>query len=151
MDPVEALYRRLLEPWNVRDAAGMAALFARDGSLVGFDGSAIDGRGEIQRHLAPIFKDHPTAAFVGKVREVRYLGAGAALLRAVAGMVPPGAADIKPELNAVQAMVATSVDDGTWQVELFQNTPAAFHGRPDAVEALSAELREVLRATPPPC
>jgi uncharacterized protein (TIGR02246 family) len=118
-------------------------MFAEDGSLVGFDGSPIDGRGEIEGHLAPIFADHPTAAYVGKVREVRSLATDVALLRAVAGMVPPGASDLKPELNAVQTLVAVR-RDGRWQIAMYHNTPAAFHGRPEAVEALTNELRELL-------
>lgn len=90
MDPVETLYRRLLDRWNARNAAAMAGLFAPEGGMVGFDGSAIDGHAQIERHLTPIFKDHPTAAFVGTVREIRPLGPPASLLRAVVGMVPPG-------------------------------------------------------------
>jgi len=31
---------------------------------------------------------------------------------------------------------------GHWRVELFQSTPAALHGRPDAVQAMSRELAE---------
>ena len=35
--------------------------------------------------------------------------------------------------------------DGKWKIISFQNTPAAFHGRPELAEQLSAELREELR------
>ena len=66
------LYRDLLEAWNRRDAAGMAALFAHDGSLVGFDGSQVDGGPPaVAAHLAPIFASHATPAYVGKIRELR--------------------------------------------------------------------------------
>jgi hypothetical protein len=47
-------------------------------------------------------------------------------------------------LNAIQTFVA-SREAGGWQVQALQNTPAAFHGRPEARELLTAELREVLR------
>ena len=140
---VRGLYQALLEQWNRRDAAGMADLFAEAGHLVGFDGSVVNGRAAIAAHLAPIFRDHPTAAYVGKVREVRFLAPGVAVLRAVAGLVPPGAADINPALNAVQSLVAAR-HDGQWRVELYQNTPAAFHGRPEESAALTAELRQLL-------
>jgi hypothetical protein len=43
-----------------------------------------------------IFAHHATAAYVAKVRSVRVLGEGVALLRAVAGMVPPGGSAINP-------------------------------------------------------
>ncbi|MEW6605443.1 MAG: SgcJ/EcaC family oxidoreductase, partial [Thermoproteota archaeon] len=83
----------MLECWNRRDAAAMASLFADDGNIIGFDGSQVDGQDGIRSHLSRIFSDHPTAAYVGKVREVRFLAPEVAILRAVAGMVPPGQSD----------------------------------------------------------
>ena len=135
-----ALYRELLESWNRRDARAYGALFTPEGTLVGFDGSAVDSRPSIVAHLEGIFADHEPAAYVGKVREVRELAPGAALLRAVAGMVPPGASAIEPGVNTMHVLVAVEGDDG-WRAAHFQSTPAAFHGRPEAVEALTAELQ----------
>jgi uncharacterized protein (TIGR02246 family) len=140
---VRGLYAALLEQWNRRDAAGMAALFGEAGHLVGYDGSVINGRAAIAGHLAPIFADHPTPAYVGKVREVRFLTPDVAVLRAVTGLVPAGTRDLNPDLNAVQSLVAAR-HGGQWQVELYQNTPAAFHGRPEESAALTAELRALL-------
>ena len=139
---LRTLHASLLDAWNRRDAKAMAALFADKGSQVGFDGSLANGPDEILKHLEPIFRDHPTARFVAKVREVRMLGSNAALLRAVAGMIPPGKAEIKQDVNAIQTLVASRVL-GQWRIELFQNTPAAWHGRPKDVEALTAELQAV--------
>ena len=139
---VEALFANLLGRWNDRDASGYAALFADDGSLVGFDGSPVESAAAIGEHLRSIFADHQPATYVAKVREVRPLGPDTTLLRAIAGMVPPGANDIKPEVNAIQVLVAVR-RDGAWRVAHFQNTPAAFHGRPEATQALTEELRAV--------
>ena len=101
------LYRDLLDAWNRRDAAGMAALFAHDGSLVGFDGSQVDGGPPaVAAHLAPIFASHATPAYVGKVREVRTLAPKVSLVRAVAGMVPEGRRDLNPALNTIHTLVA---------------------------------------------
>jgi uncharacterized protein (TIGR02246 family) len=143
---VRALHRALLDAWNSCDAEAYARLFAIDANMIGFDGSCVDGRDEIRSHLADIFGSHQTAAYVAKVREVRLLSPDVALLRAVAGMVPPDGDDLNPEVNAVQSLVATR-DDGEWRVVLFQNTPAAFHGRPELAEQLTDELRGVLRAS----
>jgi uncharacterized protein (TIGR02246 family) len=143
-DEVRTLYRDLLDRWNRRDAADMAALFADEGHVIGFDGSQVDGRSAIEAHLRPIFADHPTAAYVASVREVRPLGTDVALLRAVVGMLPPGQTDLNPSVNAIQTLVAAR-RDGRWRVELFQNTPAVFHGRPEAGRALMDELQAVLR------
>lgn len=141
---VRALYQRLLDAWNAQDANAYAMLFGQKGHVVGFDGSVVNGRAAIGEHLRLIFADHVTAAYVGIVREVRFLGGDTALLRAVVGMVPPGAEDINPAANAIQSLVATRAN-GHWHVELFHNTPAQFHGRPELAEELTAALRAQLK------
>jgi uncharacterized protein (TIGR02246 family) len=137
---IQGLYRALLDAWNARDAYRYGAAFTDDGHAVGFDGSQLDGRQAIASSLRAIFEHHPTGTYTGIVREVQELAPGVGLLRAVAGMVPHGETDLKPELNAIQTLVAVR-RDGAWRAVLFQNTPAAFHGRPDAVAALTGELR----------
>ncbi len=142
-DAVMRLYFQLLGSWNERDAHAYAALFAENAAVVGFDGSQMSGRAEIEATVGQIFADHMTAVYVGKVREVRILAPGVALLRAVCGMIPRGQTDLNPAVNAVQSLLATQHGD-EWQIALFQNTPAQFHGRPDLADALSNELRALL-------
>ncbi|GAA3956070.1 hypothetical protein GCM10023085_43330 [Actinomadura viridis] len=72
------------------------------------------------------------------------VGPGAAVLRAIVAMVPPGAGDLRPDLNAIQTITAAQ-RMGLWRIVSFQTTPAQFHGRPDAVRAHTEELRQVLR------
>ena len=143
---VRLLYQTLLEAWNDKDAHEMAELFSANGNVIGFDGSQMDGRKQIESVLGQIFADHPTPVYVAAVREVRFLAPGVALLRAVAGMVPRGHSDINPALNAVQSLIATKEQD-RWRIALFQNTPAALHGRAELSEQLTAELRQALRAS----
>jgi len=140
---IRALYHALLESWNRRSAAGMAALFAEAGNTVGFDGSQVDGRSAIEAHLSQVFADHTPPPFLAKVREVRLLTPQVALLRGVVGMVPCGQADLNPDLNAIQTLIATQ-RSGRWEIDLFQNTPAAYHGRPELQAALTDELRALL-------
>jgi uncharacterized protein (TIGR02246 family) len=78
---VHALYRQLLDSWNQRSADEFAALFDEESHLVGFDGSTINGKAEIESHIGQIFADHQTAAYVGKVRGVRFLTPEVAILR----------------------------------------------------------------------
>lgn len=141
------LYQRLIEAWNKRNARDYALLFASNASIVGFDGSQVNGQMEIGAHVSEIFSHHQTASYVTIVREVRPIESDVALLRANAGMVPPGKDEINPELNAVQSMVAAR-KSGKWEIALFQNTPAAFHGRPELSKKLTEELRAVLRQMP---
>lgn len=144
-DDVLALYSRLLNAWNVRSATSFAAQFTENGSVIGFDGSQLDGRAAIAAELSRIFADHRPAAFVAKVREVRALGGDLTLLRAAAGMLPPDQSALKPDRNVIQSLVIV-VEAGAPRIALFQNTPARFDGRPQLVEQLTAELTAVLRS-----
>ncbi|MBA2870012.1 uncharacterized protein (TIGR02246 family) [Anoxybacillus calidus] len=141
---VIALYQQLLDAWNNRSADAMAEQFTEKGELIGFDGSHAIGREEIFSHLHPIFENHPTPPYVSKVKDVRLLGSEIAILRAIAGMVPPGQSDLDPKFNAHHTLVAIKSEKG-WQIELFQNTPAQFHGRPELVEQMTEELRQLLK------
>jgi uncharacterized protein (TIGR02246 family) len=141
---VQELYQQLIDGWNNRSARRMADQFAEDGEMIGFDGSQAIGREEIFSHLDPIFKEHPTPPFVTKVKDVRFLGLDVAILRAIAGMVPPGQSDLDPKLNTHHTLVAVK-NDGKWRIALFQNTPAQFHGRPELVEQMTEELKQLLK------
>lgn len=139
------MYGRLLDAWNRRSAGDFAELFGESGSCVGFDGSPMQGRSEIAASLSAIFEHHPTASYVAKIREVRSLSPTVTLIRAVAGMIPPGKSEISADRNAIQSLVIMESRQGT-QIALFQNTPAAFDGRPELRENLTKELSDVARA-----
>jgi uncharacterized protein (TIGR02246 family) len=138
---VAALYRQIIDGWNQHSAEAFARAFALYGEAIGFDGSRMIGRGEIAGTLGQIFADHVTAPYVAKVKSVRLVSSDTAVLSAIVGMVPPGAAELNPALNAVQTVVAVRRDGG-WQVELLQTTPAQLHGRPEEVEWMTEELRQ---------
>ena len=138
-DEIRSLHRDLLDSWNIRDHKAFAGHFTVDGASVGFDGSAMEGQDQIERHLRDIFVQHQTAVYVAKVKDIRFLSPDVALLRAVVGMVPPGQTDINPAVNAVQTLLAVE-KEGQWRIALLQNTPAAFHGRPDLSDQLTEEL-----------
>jgi uncharacterized protein (TIGR02246 family) len=144
-DAVTSLYQRLIAGWNAGDAEAMAAALAHDGLVIGFDGSQMIGREAVTTELGRIFAEHETAGYVTKIRLVRSMGsdADAALLYAVAGMVPPGSEGVMVDRNAVQTVIAHRAGDG-WSVVLFQTTPAQLHGRPELSEALTAELTELV-------
>jgi uncharacterized protein (TIGR02246 family) len=144
-EEVRATYYAILAGWNAADGTAFAAPFADDGEVIGFDGSRVVGRVPIETEMAGIFTDHATGRYVGIVRSVRQLGRDVAVLHAVSGVLPAGADAIKPDLNSMQSLVAQRQADG-WRVILYQNTPAAFHGRPELAEALTAELTAELHA-----
>ena len=139
------LYRQLLEAWNARDATAFAALFMDHGSVIGFDGSPMNGCEEIASTLESIFGSHQTARYVAKIREIRRLAAEVLLVRSVVGMMPPGKAELNPAVNAIQSLVTVG-RGADMRIALLHNTPAAFHGRPELAEQLMLELTDVLRS-----
>jgi len=143
------LYEKLIQAWNKRNARDFALLFASNGSIVGYDGSQVDGQLDVGAHISEIFSHHQTASYVTIVREVRPISSDVVVLRANAGMVPPGKDELNPDRNAVQSMVAAR-KGGKWEIALFQNTPAAYDGRPELSKKLTEELRTVLREKPFP-
>ena len=141
---IRSIYIRLIKSWNENNSEGFSSLFTDDGSIVGFDGSEVNGKREIQNHLSGIFADHRTARYVTIVREIRSLSDDVVLLRSVAGLVPPGQKRINPAMNAIQSLVSIKEAD-QFRIALFQNTPAAFHGRPEEAEQLTKELQARLQ------
>jgi uncharacterized protein (TIGR02246 family) len=138
---VKELYSSLLNTWNSQNAQGFAQLFASDGNAIGFDGSEMNGPAEIESQLKTIFASHKVSSYVSVIREIRELSSSVYLLRAVAGMVPPGKTQINPKVNAIQTLIAKTEND-QFKIALFQNTPAAFHERPELGAGLTQELQE---------
>ena len=140
---IRALYAQLLDGWNRRSGAAVAAGFADDGDIIGFDGSHHRGRLSIAADLRQVFASHQTPAYVGVVRSVRPMAPGVAILLAHAGMIPAGGTDFDANLHTVHTLVAVD-EGGRWRISLFQSTPAAWHQHPEAREALTEELRGLL-------
>jgi len=140
---VIALYQDLLKNWNDRHASDYADLFLDDANIIGFDGSQANGKKDIHAHIEQVFRSHDTGTYISIVEEIRFISNEIALLRAVAGLVPPGQRDINPATNAIQTMIAQK-QENRFRIAVFQNTPAAFHERPDLREQLTNELRSVL-------
>jgi uncharacterized protein (TIGR02246 family) len=139
---VRVLYDTFITAWNDHDGTAMAAAFTEDGVVIGFDGSVSSGKEAIGSEMTNIFADHETGRYAVKVKSVRELAQQAVILRAIAGLIPPGQIAIRPETNSHQTVVAEA-QDGQWRIVLFQNTPAQFHGRPELVEEMTQELQAV--------
>jgi len=140
---IEKLYKELLTFWNNQSGVGMASLFAEDANVIGFDGSQMNGRQEIETELKQVFANHRTARYVWKIEEIRFLDSQTAVLRSIVGMVPPGKIELNSAMNAIQSLIAIR-QNGFWKISLFQNTPAQFHGRPELVDAMTKELSKLL-------
>ena len=140
---IRALYSQFLDGWNRRSGAAVAAGFADDGDIIGFDGTHHRGRLSIAADLRQIFGTHQTPSYLGVVRSVRPMADGVAVLLAHAGMIPAGESDVDPQLHVVHTVVAVD-QGGRWRISLLQATPAAWHQHPEARDALTQELRGLL-------
>jgi uncharacterized protein (TIGR02246 family) len=140
---IEILHKELLTFWNNQSGVGMASLFTEDANVIGFDGSQMNGRLQIETELKQVFANHRTARYVWKIEEIRFLDSQTALLRAIVGMILPGKKELNSATNAIQSLIAIKQND-LWKISLFQNTPAQFHGRPELVDAMTQELSKLL-------
>jgi uncharacterized protein (TIGR02246 family) len=141
---IRALYASFLDGWNRRSGAAVAAGFADDGDIIGFDGTHHRGRLSIAADLRAVFGSHQTPAYVAVVRSVRPVAPDVAVLIANAGMIPAGGNDLDPDLHTVHTLVAVDEGRGRWRISLFQATPAAWHAHPHLREELTEELRGLL-------
>ncbi len=104
---VQSLYMDLLECWNKMDAVNYATLFTGDANVIGFDGSQMNWRQEVYDEISGIFANHTVASYVSIIKEVRPIGSNVFILRAVAGMVPPGQAG--PSTSQVLTALSVTV------------------------------------------
>jgi len=135
------LYVKLLGCWNTSNAAGFAGLFLKNGSVIGFDGSQMNGQLNILEEISRIFSDHKVASYVSIVQEIRPLSQTVFVLTSHVGMVTPGKADINPKVNAIQTMIAKK-EHNRFRIAVFQNTPLALHENPKLKEEISGKLQE---------
>ena len=143
---IRGLYAQFLDGWNRRSGAAVAAAFADDGDIIGYDGTHHHGRLAIAADFRQIFGSHPTAAYVAVIRSVRPVAPGVAMLLAHAGMIPPGDSDIDPRYHTVHTVIAVDEGAGRWRISLLQATPAAWQQHRGGREALTQELRGLLAA-----
>jgi len=119
---VRALYQQLMDAWNEGSAEAYAESFAEDGVLVGFDGTAFEGRQEIVSFHQPLFdKWLKGTRLVGDVTRVRFLAPNVALVHAIGGTILREKSRPHPSRASIQTLVAVQ-NHGEWKLAAFQNT-----------------------------
>jgi uncharacterized protein (TIGR02246 family) len=104
--------------WNSGSGKVFATPFAENGDLVGFDGTHLKGRQEIDSFHQQLFDTYVKGSrLVGRMRSVRFLMPDVAIMYAVSGTIMSGQTDIEPERNSVQTLVAMKDSGGNdgWQ------------------------------------
>jgi uncharacterized protein (TIGR02246 family) len=141
---VKSLLQQLMDGWNRGSGAGFATPFAEDGQQIAFDGTHFRNRGEIAVFHQQLFDRFLKGTrLIGKVTDVQMLSPDVILAHAIGGTVMPGETDLAPDRNSVQTLVAVK-RNGEWRLAALHNSRAEFMGRPDAAQALTEELRQLL-------
>lgn len=108
---VKAHAERFVEAFNKGDAKAVAAGYAQ-GAVVSLNGEKIaEGREEIEKAYADLFKDNPGAKIVVNINRMRIAGAGVAIETGTSQML--GKDGDSPVLDAYTAV--HSKVDGRWQ------------------------------------
>ncbi|GAA0236662.1 SgcJ/EcaC family oxidoreductase [Haladaptatus pallidirubidus] len=119
---VRKLYQKLMDGWNQGSGAAFASVFAEDGDLIGFDGTHLHGREEIDSFHQELFDRWLKGTrLVGQVEDVAFAAPDVAVLHAVGGTIPSGKSTPVSERDSIQTLVATK-RDGDWHFTAFQNT-----------------------------
>jgi uncharacterized protein (TIGR02246 family) len=143
---IRSHYFQMIEGWNRGDGELFASPFAEDGDLVGFDGTHFKGRQQIASFHQQLLETYVKGSrLVGKIRDVRFLTPGVAVMHAVGGTIMKGQADIDPERNSIHTLVFKKEEGDKWFVVAFQNTRVQYIGRPEMSNELTEELREELQ------
>lgn len=111
-----------MDGWNQGSGAAFAAVFAKDGDLVAFDGTHFHGQAEIAPFHQELFtKWLKGSRLVGQVKDVRFLSPNIAVMHAIGGTILRGQSQPTPERDSIQTLVAVQ-EAGAWRIAAFQNT-----------------------------
>lgn len=119
---VRHLYQQLMDGWNKGSGDAFAAVFAEDGVLVAFDGTAFTSRQEIVSFHQPLFDTWLKGTrLIGEVTRVQFLTADVAVMHAIGGTIIRGKSKPDQSRDSIQTLVAAQ-KDGEWKLAAFQNT-----------------------------
>ena len=115
-EAVLAAFTTMSGTWAAMDAAGFAACYADDATVIGPD-ICLRGRDDIHRSMAAAFAGPLQASLrPHSVRTVRYLSAGTALVVTASATILPGEHEAPADRRHLVTWVLTR-HDGRWLVE----------------------------------
>ena len=115
------LFEGLLEDWGRGDSYAYGSRFTEDADYVAFDGTHTRGREEISASHQRLFDEYLRGTrLTGRIRSVKLLAPGVALVHATGGTISRGKSEPSPERVSIQTLVAVKRDGG-WRFAAFHN------------------------------
>jgi uncharacterized protein (TIGR02246 family) len=116
-----ALPSRMIAAWNRGDGAAFAAGFSEQADFIAFEGTHLEGRGEIAAFHQQVFDGVVKGSRLsGGPKFLRLLRPDVAVLHSVVSVTMPGAAGPTPSRESMQLFVGTK-SDGEWRAEALLN------------------------------
>lgn len=135
-EQIRTLHERVLDGWNQGRGSAFASPFSDDARFIGFDGTVLHGRREIEdAHQVLFDRWLKGSQLVNDRTEIRFVGRDVAVVHAVGGTILGGKSQPAPERDSIQTLVAVR-DGDMWSFVSFQNTRI----RPIGASAASALL-----------
>jgi uncharacterized protein (TIGR02246 family) len=119
---IASLTQRVVAAWAYHDAEAFAEVFTADGTMV-LPGVYLKGHDQIRTYMADAFKGvYKGTQVTGKPIDVRPLGAEAAILLSLGGVLEAGESEVT-EGSAIRAAWVAVRHEGGWKLAAYQNTP----------------------------
>jgi uncharacterized protein (TIGR02246 family) len=120
---IASLTQRVVAAWAYHDADSFAEVFTDDGTMV-LPGVYLKGRQQISAYMAAAFQGvYQGTQVTGKPIDIRPLGADAAILLSLGGVLAAGESEVTEGSAIRAAWVAVRDGAGGWKLAAYQNTP----------------------------
>jgi uncharacterized protein (TIGR02246 family) len=122
-EAVKALIRQTVAAWNAGDAAAYGACFTADATYVTWVGTRYQGREEIARSHAALFRSFlKGTGLADEIVAVRFIGPDAAIVSSNGDVIKGGKRPEDVKLTKAQTYTIVREADGAWRIAAFHNT-----------------------------
>jgi uncharacterized protein (TIGR02246 family) len=120
---VAALPAMIMKAWAEHAPEDFADVFTEDGTMI-LPGVFVKGRDEIRSFMANAFAGpYRGTKVTGTPFNVKFFGAGFALLHTQGGVLAPGEHEVAADRAVRASWLAVKEDDGRWRLAAYQNSP----------------------------